>query len=487
MDKKNNDKSVTEKKVKSKTNPLVFIGSVLLLVIITIAFVFTPMGTTGNTESIEFGKYDGKKIIYDENFANTVETYMEQMEMYGQESDFFTAMSQAFQESVLTLGFTDEVEKSGYFVPESKIKRDMVPYFVDEDGNYSEALYQQTPDSTKIAIKEAVEEYAMRNTYANDISTAKVSSKEVAFIESMNETQRSFDMVSFNTAAFPQEEIEKFGNENAELFVDYNMDIITLDDEASAKDILARITNKEVTFADAITEFSIDQYSGEDGKLNNSLHYELKNIIVDEADFDSLTNLAVGTMSDVVETSTGFSIFSVTASPIKSAFPNETLTDVVYDYLTVFESGLIEDYFINVAKDFVSTVVGYDYETAVESFDLTSVSVESFPVNFGNVPLLQPMPTSSAPQLSQAQSSEKFFESAFSLSAGEFSEPIVLGSDIVLIRMKEEVTVPAVEGQFDYMYDYYLGQFDSYDVTSSFMASEKLENNLFTAIIENFL
>ncbi len=487
MDKKNNDKLVTEKKAKTKKNPLVFIGSVLLLVVITITFVFSGFGSTGSVESIEFGKYNGEAIIYDENFLNTVEYYMQQMEMYGQQSDMFSAMSRAFQDAVLSLAFIDEVEKSGYFVPDSQLNRDMIQYYTDDDGKYSEVLFQKTPESTRIEIKNATNDMAMRNTYAEDISTAKVSSKEVAFIESMNEKQRSFNLVSFNTAAFPEEEIIKFGTENADLFASYNMDIITLNDEAEAKNVLARITNKEITFADAIAEFSIDQYSGEDGNLNNSLHYELENIIVDESDFNTLIGLAAGTMSEVVETSTGYSIFSVKSAPVKAVFPNATLTQVVKEYLTVFETGLIEEYFINLAKDFVSTAVGYDYNTAVDAFELTNAVVEDFPINYGNAPILEPMATSTVPQLAQAQSSEKFFETAFSLGAGDYSEPIVLGSDIIILSNAEEVVVPAVEGQISSMYDYYISVFDSTDVTANFMASDKLENNLFATIIENFL
>ncbi len=486
MSKKNTEKTLTV--TKTKQNPLIFIGSVLLLILIAIAFIFTPgFGSPTNTDVIEFGSYDGEKIVYDENFLNTSEYYMEQMEMYGQQPNIFSAMTQAFQETVMNLAFISEVEDTGYIVPESKVNREMIQYFTDEEGKYSEMLFQQTPDATKTAIKAGTENMTVRNIYANDVANMKRSSKESAFIKKMNETQRSFDVVSFNTANYPKEEIEKFGTENAELFIQYNMQIITLDDEKSAEALLKRINNDEITFDDAVTEFSIDQYSGDDGKLNNSLQYELKNVIVEENDFNTLIALPVGSKSNVIETSTGYSIFLVSANPDKAEFPNESLVDVVNEYLTVFEIGRIEEYFINEAKDFVTSSIATGYESAVEEYGLTSSLLEDFPVNYGNVPLLDSLPTSSVSALSQAQSNEQFFEKAFSLEKGAYSDPIVLGKDIVVLRMNDEITVPAETEQVDYMYEYYISQFDSADITSKIMASDKLENNLLNAVIKNFM
>lgn len=485
MKKKNSEKTVTEH--KTKQNPLVFIGSVLLLVIITIAFVFTGgVGTPTSNEIIEFGTYDGTKIIYDEDFVNTTEYIMEQMQMYGQEADMFSAMSQAFQDSVLTLAYIDEVEKAGYILPESKVNREMIQFYVDEEGNYSEMLFQQTPESTRSQIKVGTEETLMKNVYAADLANLKSSSKEIDFVEKMNETQRSFNLVSFNTADYPQSEIEKFGKENAKLFVRYNMNIITLDDKESAETLLARINNEEITFADASTEYSINQYSGDDGVLDNALHYELKNVIVNEEEFNTLVALPMETVSNVIETSTGYSIFSVTAAPIVAEFPNESLTNVVYEYLTVFETGRIEEYFINLAKDFASAALS-GYSAALDNFGVTNTVVEKIPLNYGGIPLLAALPTQTVTQLAQAQSNEHFFEQAFSLEKGEYSEPIVLGNEIIVLSLLDEIVEPAGEATLDYMYQYYITQFDSIDTSSIIMASDKLENNLFTAMIENFL
>ncbi len=488
MDKKNNDK-VKHESSKAKRNPVLFVLSVLLLVVIAVAFVFSPGLLAQNSSMPDLGSYDGKSIKYDEEFVNLVEYFTEQLEAQGSQGDpMFSAMTQAFNYSVLTHAFIDEVEKSGYIVPETLINREMVPYFADESGAYSELLFQQTPDGTKIQIKEATEESIKRNLYYTDLSGIKTSSSEIDFIKSMNNTKRSFNMASFNTENYPQEEIIAYGTNNAELFATYSMDVITVNDETTANTVANRIANNELTFADALTEYSIDQYSNAEGKLNDAMHYQLKDIVKGEDAFNTLIALESGNVSDVIETTSGYSIFSVTANPTLATFPNDALVDSVYTYLTIYEAGIIEDYFINQAKDFNISAVMLGYEQALALYDAENAAIDAFPVNYASVPLLDTIPTENAAQLAQAQSNEQFFETAFTLEDGQYSEPLVLGNNIVVLSLVEETVLEDDGNQtLNFMYPYYTQQFDSSDISSFYMGSEKLENNLFSVLLEYFI
>ncbi len=487
MSKKNTDKTKVEAP-KTKRNPIIFALSVLLLVVIAIAFVFSPGLISQNTGMPDLGSYDGKAIEYDEEFVNLVEYFTEQLQFQGTQGDpMFSAMTQAFNYSVLTHAFVDEVEKSGYVAPTSLVNREMIQYFQDENGVYSERLFQETPDGTKIQIKEATEEGIKRNLYFNDLSGIKTSASEIAFINEMNKNQRSFNMVSFDTGDYPAEEVIAYGTDNAELFTIYSMDVITVNDESTAKTVLGRITNNELTFSDAVTEYSIDQYSTDAGKLNDSMHYQLKDIVNGEEAFNTLVALQSGEVSEVIETTTGFSIFSVTANPTLATFPNEELQSAVYSYLTIFEAGRIEDYYINLAKDFASSSITNGYNAAVSEYGLTNASIDAFPVNYASTPLLDTIPTDNSTVLSQAQSNEQFFETAFSLTEGEVSEPIVLGNNVIVLSLVEEITNEEENQNLDFLYPYYVTQFDSTDISSFFMGSEKVENNLFSVLLEYFL
>ena len=486
MKKENSVHGVKEKKVKR--NPFVFIGSVLLLIALTIAFVFTPgFGTSaGNNQEIVFGSYDGEEIVWDDDFSTATENYMQQIAMFGQQISEFEAMEGIFRDYVRTYAFIDEVEDSGYLIPKSKLDREMIPYYMDENGNYSEMRFQQTDKATRIAIKDETEKRIMHGIYEADLLNTRELGKEKDFIDAMNNIQRSFNVVSFATSNYPLEEMEKFGNENAELFELFNMKIITLHDKESAETVRARISSEEITFVDAISEFSINQYSSDDGILNNKYQYELKNILANETDFDTIKGLEVGTMSEVLETKTGYSIFFVDAASVPAQFPNENLEAIVYNYLDVFEKGRIEEYFINNAKDFVASALSNGYENAIEEYDATSSVVEYFPLNYGNVPVLDTVPTDTSAQLAEAQSNEQFFEKAFALEDGEYTEPMLLGDDVVVFVLNDEITVTREEEK-SASFANNIKMFNSTDIFASIMSSDKFENNFYTAVIENFM
>ena len=68
-------------------------------------------------------------------------------------------------------------------------------------------------------------------------------------------------MAVFSTKDYPAEEKIKFGKENAAKFNSYDMSVITVDDKATATKVAKRIQNGEITFEDAITEYSDKNFS----------------------------------------------------------------------------------------------------------------------------------------------------------------------------------------------------------------------------------
>ncbi len=488
MKKKNTEKSKIEHP-KSKKSPIATVGSVILLVIIIIAFIASPSMFSSQTQILDLGSYNGEKIKYDEDFNRLAEYFAEQFQTQGiQTNTFYNAMSEAFNYSVLTLAFIDEVEKSGYVAPDSLINREMVQYFLDEDGVFSQRLFRETSDGRKIELREATVEQVSRDLYYTDYSGLKISSNEIDFIKDMNKNQRTFNMASFNTDSFPQEEIIAYGSDNAQLFTQYAMQVITVNSETEAETLLTRITNNELTFSDAVSEFSTDNYSDDAGVLTDLYYYQIKNIIEGEEAFNTLVNLEVGSISEVLKTTTGYSIFSVTSPKVEADFTNPTLVDTVYSYLTIYERGIIEDYFINLAKDFASTSLTQGYAAAVSAFGVETYELDPITLNYAGVGFLDTLPVASASQLSSAVSNEQFFQSAFSLQVGEVSEPIVLGNDIIVLSLIAEVEKNDEENQnLDFLYPYLVSQYDAGSISTYFTTSDKLENNLYAFLSEYFL
>lgn len=507
-EKSKNTTKDSKKEHKSHRNVGITIGSIIILIISAVTFIFVPAMTQGMTgEKLPpFGSYNGKKIEYTQGsyFAQMVETYGEQLQNNGQTVDdqsYFYIFNSAFAATVVNYGITDEVKQSGYVVPTQLIDRTMVPYFYDTNGNYSAKIYRDTPDSTKIEMRTSLEEQLFSSRYVEDIFGTntgfsltetnmyglKSSQNEIAFVADMSNNKRGFSMVSFNTADYPKTEAATFGKANSELFTKYNLSVVTLSSEAEAKKILKQINNKEVLFGDAVTEYSTKQYSDDNGIITSAYNYQIKNIVKNAADFQKITSLSPETVSDVIETTSGYSIFKANGAPVVADFTDASLIDVAYNYMVTYEAGVIEDYYTNLAKDFTAVATTRGFNTAASAYNLDTVTIEPFPVNYGNNALLPYVPTD-VEALQGVQTNENFLQTAFSLQNGEISAPIVIGKKVVVLQLTNETQ--SDDGYADslaFMYPYYTSQFDQTSVQSYFMESDKLENKFFDVYFEYFL
>ena len=80
--------------------------------------------------------------------------------------------------------------------------------------------------------------------------------------------------------------------------------------------------------------------------------------------------------------------------------------------------------------------------------------------------------------------SDAFFETAFGLSKNEISSPIVLGSNIVVLKYLDEVSGEPVD-EFTYMY--YSTMMDNYEVQNATVYSDKVENNVLEVYFDQLL
>ena len=479
------------------------VGSVIILVLAAISFIVIPAMLPGSQRQLPpVGSYRGTKIEYTTGsyFANAVDYYdreeREQLKKQNKSSNggfSFNTFNQAFRDAVMMAAFTDEVKRSGYVAPASLVERSMLRlrYFQNENGEYSAKMYRDMPDSRKIEIQNETEKQLIFNRYSEDIAGIKVSDAEVQFILNMNYPSRSFDAAFFSTNDYPKEEAAAFGKNHAELFKKYDLSLITVATEAEAKKVANRLQHNELVFSDAVSEYSTKQYSDENGVLNGRYHYQLKNIIKAEDKFKEITELAPGSISGAVETTTGWSVFTCTGASENADFSDQSVVDTVYNYMTVYEAGTIEEYFINIAKDFSAQAAIKDFYEAAEAFNAQTATVPAFPINYGNTQLLNSIQFRLVPQLTGAQSNEKFLTTAFSLSEKEISEPLVVERNIVVLRLKnvetEDTEADVMRMFYSQYYNNYAAQSNARAVQSFFMASPHLKNNMLNVFFKYFM
>lgn len=292
----------------------------------------------------------------------------------------------------------------------------------------------------------------------------------------MNDNQRAFNSAAFNMNDYPDSEKIAYGKENIKKFVKYDLSVINCADKAKAASLLKRLSNSEITFADAVGEYSDRSYSDETGKLRNNYGYQIERILADAADIEKITGLAADTTSEVIKTSIGYSLFHADGEPVEPDFDDEGIVKTVYNYLTSYEFSRVEDYYVNLAKDFAKEAEASGFDSACRKYSLKNNSVESFPLNYGNLAVLDKLDTG-VQGLYTASNNENFFKTAFAMEMNAVSEPIVLNRNVVVLQYisdthgdSEEIPPEAVSDE--------LSNYDSSSSQTALLSSPKLENNL---------
>ncbi|MBQ9239080.1 MAG: hypothetical protein IJ191_07200, partial [Treponema sp.] len=353
------------------------IASVIILLIAALVFVVMPalVGNSQRNELPPVGSYDGQAITYavGSDFAKTANRYSEIRRRQNQNAE--TGMQEyidtvsysfraAFQEVLTRLAYSKAVAKSKYQPPQAAVSRVMVPYFTDENGNYSSRLYRQTSDAERTTLQSQAEKALMLARYESDLFATteqaqyyllfeterydvysnpgltesfngtnlygiKSPKTETAFLAQMGSEERLFDMASFDMGNYPAHEKIAYGRSNAEKFIAYDMSVITVDDRSEAESVLRRIRNESITFVDAVSTYSRKSYSDTDGKLITNYAYQLERTVTQAADFSILTSLLPGETSDVIQTGTTYSIFQVDGDSVQPDFSTEPLLTAV--------------------------------------------------------------------------------------------------------------------------------------------------------------
>lgn len=474
------------------------IGSLIILLIAAFIFVLVPIFQGGKIGKRlpAFGKYDGTEIRYEQNtdFYNYVARYADYFKNQGieiKDTNQFYLFSYAFNATVSELAYKKAVNKAGYIVPETAINRAVKPYFYDESGKYSQKLYNtqvtQNPDGI-LNLRKSIASSLLTNRYAEDSFGGQTSlgsttlyglknpTAEAEFItDKMGNNQRALNVAVFNMSDYPDSEKAAYGKSNPAKFVKYDLSVITVSDKGKALSIAKRISENAITFEDAVSE-SEKVYSNDSGKINSKYQYQIQKFLKNADDIEKLSALETGSVSEPIQTTVGYSIFKADAAKIEPNFSDSDTLKTVHNYLKSNEFSHIENYFTENAKAFASLAKNKGFNASVKQYNAKKVSIPSVALNFGNVSALTKLDTA-LEGLSGADSNKNFWNTAFTLKEGEYSEPVTNGNNILVIQVEKtglKAKDPAPkEALFDELLNY-----DSASAQTALLSSPKLVNNV---------
>lgn len=511
-----------ELKNRFKTQPLLFIGTILILVIVIIAFVFMPAlpgGGAGGTQNLVLGYYNGVPIAYvkDSYFYRLLYDIAASMQ-FDLQSDYRENSNaaqqvwyQAFIRALVHTAILDEMKSAGYVAPVREIDRQVaaLPVF-QEEGRFSSVKFREFDKNRLLVLWRDTEESYITRKYIDSVMDLKVSSGEKTFIGAMTSPERSFEMVSVSRSAYPDSELSSFAAANPDLFKTVRFSRITLGEEKAAAQILDSIQSGKSSFEDAARNQSIDSFKDRGGDMGPQMAFEMFTELSEEADREKIFSLVRGEISPVLKTPSGWAFFRAEEAPYAPDMSAAENLAKVRTYMNKIEGGRIENYLIarmeelsaRAAEQGQSLFAYVDSQNSGDSTDDTAAGFTFTGLVFGPVNLnygnmggqadewnmrlfVNTLDVSGSPELAEAAFRENFWRIAFSTPLNVPSEPFTLGDSIVVLRPTEETfpdeTTRENVAKF-YSQGWMYNTLDM-DLNAAFLQSPKLENNFFTAFL----
>lgn len=439
------------------------IGGIIILVLSIITFVFIPAagGQESGMSKTVIGKWKNKALentpegLFMQQYRQLYHTaeqqgYLASDNKFQQEFMNYRLRDAAFNAAMVGLASQEEALYAGFHLPNDAINKALIPFYSDISGAYSSKIYEQTSEQEKLSHRRTVIHYLTAQRYIEDMFGTysgllglKTSSAETAFINTMAEKQRVFDYIVFEETIFPQEKIQAYGKNHAELFSEHHLQLLTFTAEDEAQKVLQSIQKEELSFEDAVTANSTKQGTDSSGNMLSPYRTTINQIFPEAAALESVLALTAGEMSGVVKTASGFAVVKCLAPVTEPDFEDEDTRNRVFDYMKTNERSMIEDYLEETAKLFAENVKkdgsAEGFSRIAEESGLVVQKSNPLSINYGNTDILPKLSAQSDAFIAAGVRNESFFKTIFALKETDVSDPVLLGSHVLVFKLAEEV------------------------------------------------
>jgi parvulin-like peptidyl-prolyl isomerase len=471
-------------------HPVTYVLVVIVTVFSVIAFILLPMGSRGVTgkNHIVFGTWDGHEIAWYQGgyFDQQRLAYARQVQESGTESvderQLYGIWYQAFKSTALRVAAVTQAKRAGVEISKDALDEDLLtwPAYLDEKGRFSEAAYNATPLSDRVATREQRKEELLTSRYFTDLSTGiHTGSREQAFVAAMAATERKFSFVTWKFASFPDEEVRKYGEATTAKFRKAKLARITVASEREAKQIRTRLADSTASFAELAKVHSDDSYAASGGDMGWQYAYALEPDLENKAQVEEVLALKAGEVADPMKGPFGWAIYRCDAEAVGPDLADAAVLGDVRGYLTRYEKGKIEDWFVERAGKFARRAAEATFAGAAREAGVEVSQTGYFPINLSNTFPLTPLkavPENATPY--SAAYSEDFFYRAFSLSKDQASsQPIVLDDQVIVLKVAGEQPISADNAKLmDRILAYLANQSLQSDVDTELMNERRLKS-----------
>ena len=433
-------------KHRSTGKTLTYIFTVVLLVLIVVAFVGTPaLGGVATGARPSFGSYAGREIVYEPGnyLARQYQDIARRVQQQGLEVTELLIRQiwrAAFERAVLHEAMMVLAEEADVSVSTRAVDRAVAqwPEF-QENGRFSRSAYDAMPSQARFALRQFLRGVLIEEKVREDLYGAVQSSPaEREFFKRMAGPERQFQFVQFGPADFPESEIVSFGQRFPERFRRMDLSVISVGNEADARRIREQAVARQVSFEDLARTHSRDVYAEDGGDMGRVYSYELEPDFENVARIDEIFALEPDEISPVLRTTFGWAIYRADGPTVEPDFADENVVAAVRDYLSTFERGLIEDFVSDRARDFAEQAREEGFEAAAAAVDRSPQLTGYFPINFGNLPYFGTVGAQTNQTLASAAFREDFFRALFALDEGAVSDPFLVRDSVFVFQVANE-------------------------------------------------
>ncbi|MDR3148384.1 MAG: SurA N-terminal domain-containing protein [Treponema sp.] len=488
-----------------KANPFIFVGTILILIIVIVAFVVAPaiVPEADSGADLVFGYYNKVPISYvpGNYLANVQANYARYTQGSINESNYQTISQkiwqQAFEETVIHTAILQAMKQAGYIAPAAVVDREVAQMF-QENGRFSAARYRSLSATNRMALWKEAQESIAKNRYLDDIFSLRLPSGEGEFVRSMVSRTRSFGMVSFSLDSYPDEEIVAYVESEPDLFRTVHLSRITItSSEREARQVLDSVVNGTQTFEEAARTQSQDSYAERGGDMGLQMAYELAREVPDSAERESVIATALGAYSPLVKAPSGWAFFRADEEARPADTDDPANLSKIRSYMRNFERGRMEDWLFAQARLLIDATKEDGFDVAVEAGGAQKRNFGPLPLNYGGVAITDSsqgtnlFPTLSAESISElipAESNENFWRAAFFTPLETPSEPLVVGDNVLVLYPREEIMRDEAdtEGIITF-YSTWVSSGAETSLRSHFMNSDKLVDNFFATYLQYLL
>ena len=469
-----------------KARPFIFVGTVVVLAIVIVAFVFVPAIVPKSQSGSEliFGYYNKTPIKYvSGNYFHRVQYALTQQQRSSHDEQNIGKMleiwNQAFNETVIYYAMLDEMKEAGYKTPESVVDREVaaLPDF-QENGRFSAAKYRAMDNNSRLSLWRQTQENITANIYRSDFENLKVSSKEIPFIISMASPARSFDAAVFPMSDYPDSEINSFVAENKDLFMVTRLSKITIaSSEREARKVLESVKSGVSTFEEMARSNSQDMYADKGGDMGSMMAFELKYEIADDESRNKIINLGRDELSGIIKVTSGWAFFRAEEASYPADINDLAQKAKIRTYIMQNERGRAEDWLEGEAKKFIDRAEKTSFNTALSEMGVARRSFGPISINYGDALPFDSLALSAVTELESARSNKSFWKLAFSTPVNTVSKPLVLNNHIIVLLPLQESKSEKIDEYtetFNTYWPYWMTNITSATVRTRFLESKKL-------------